>query len=80
MSRKRFNPNRLYSSETYTISCRIHREFIQRFHHEHVTEIHQISSEIKVRSKFYVSCFGRLVEVTEAEANELKSVVNIIVK
>lgn len=80
MSRKRFNPNRLCSSENYGISCKIHREFIQRFHNEHIAEIHEISTQIKVHKKYFVQCFGKLIEVSEVEVKELEQFAKIIVK
>lgn len=78
MARKRFNLNRVCSSDNYQSSRNIHRDYIKNFHNIHVVEIESITKVTKVKQKCYTSCFGQLVEITEAEAIRLENYVKII--
>lgn len=78
--RKRFNPNRICSSENYEASQRTHRDFINRFHEENFTEIQMITKHVSVKQHFYVNCFGKLIEITEVEAIRIKQSVTVIIK
>lgn len=76
--RKRINPNALCSSYNYECSRRIHREYIRRFHSENILEIESITESIKIEEKYFVSCFGKLVEVTKVEATKVEQSIKII--
>nr|DAJ81329.1 MAG TPA: hypothetical protein [Caudoviricetes sp.] len=78
--RKRFNSNRICSSENYEASQRAHREFINRFHEENLVEIQRVTECISVKQHFYVNCFGKLIEITEVEALRIEQSVKIIRK
>lgn len=80
MARQRFKLNRVCSSENYERSQEIRRDFIRRFHSENVEEIHKISSTIIIRKRYYVSCFGKLIEVSEERALRLEKTMKIIKK
>lgn len=78
--RKRFNPNRICSSENYEASQKTHRDFINRFHEENLVEIQRVTECISVKQHFYVNCFGKLIEITEVEALRIKQSVTVIIK
>lgn len=78
--RKRFNPNRICSSENYAESQKVHREFINRFHCENSVEIQKVIESVSIKKHFYVSCFGKLIEITEVEAIRIKRSVTVIIK
>lgn len=73
-TRKHFNPNRICSSENYRASRKAHQDFIRRQHEENIVEIQEISECISIRKKCYVSCFGKLVEITEVEAAKVSTI------
>lgn len=78
--RKRFKVSRVCSSDNYKESKKLHKEYIQNFHNTHIIEIESISSSIVIKPKYYISCFGKLMEITEVEAIRLKESVKIIIK
>ena len=78
--RKRFNSNRICSSENYEASQRVHREYITRFHDENSVEIKRVTESVKVKQHCYVSCFGKLIEITEVEALRVEQSVKVIRK
>lgn len=80
MARQRFKLNRICSSENYEKSQEIRRDFIRRFHSENVGEIHRISSTIVVKTRYFVQCFGKLIEVSEERALRLEKTMKIIRK
>lgn len=73
--RTRFKTNRIASSDNYEASKRIHIESLRRFHNTHIDEIKSISAGIK---RYYVKCFGRLVEISKKEADKLNKSLIIV--
>lgn len=78
--RKRFNSNRICSSENYEASQRVHREYIARFHDENLVEIKRVTESVEVKQHCYVSCFGKLIEITEIDAVRIEQSVKVIRK
>lgn len=78
--RKRFKQCRICSSESYILSRQIHRRYIREWHANHSEEIRIISERIVVKQRYYVMCFGNLVEITETEAIRMQSCMTIIRK
>lgn len=78
--RRRFKQCRICSSENYILSRQIHRRYIREWHANHSEEIRIISERIVVRQRYYVMCFGNLVEITETEAIRMQSCMTIIRK
>lgn len=74
--RKRINRNSLCSSENYEVSRKIHIEYVREFHEEHIVEIEKYILEEK---RYYVSVFGKLVEISETEALRIKDSVRIVI-
>lgn len=75
--RKRFNPNTICSSSNYEQSKKVHKRFIARVHEENIEVISTI--KVTTRNRYYVRCFGKLVEITKEEAVELKRTFDIII-
>ncbi len=78
--RRRFKQCRICSSESYILSRQIHRRYIREWHANHSEEIRIISERIVVKQRYYVMCFGNLVEITETEAIRMQSCMTIIRK
>ena len=78
--RRRFKLNRICSSENYILSRQIYRRYICEWHATHSEEVYTISESIVVRQKYYVMCFGKLMEITETEAIRLQSCMTVIRK
>lgn len=78
--RNKINPNAVCSSKNYVKSKKVHREYIRRFHRENTLEIEKITESIVVSKKYYVSCFGRLVEISEQEARKVRKSIKVIIK
>lgn len=78
--RKRFNSNRICSSENYEVSQRVHRDYITRFHDENSVEIKRVTESVEVKQRCYVSCFGKLIELTEIDAVRIEQSVKVIRK
>lgn len=78
--RKRFNSNRICSSENYEASQRVHRDYITRFHDENSVEIKRVTESIAIKQRYFVNCFGKLIEVTEVDAVRIEKSVKIIRK
>lgn len=76
--RKRFNRACICSSENYEKSKKAHREFLFEKHNKNITEITEIVTTFKITKRYYVKCFGKLIEVTEREALMLGSELIII--
>lgn len=74
--RKRINRNSLCSSENYEVSRKLHIEYVREFHEEHIVEIEKYILEEK---RYYVSVFGKLVEISETEALRIKDSVRIVI-
>lgn len=79
-TRKRFSLNRVCSSDQYMKSRNIHRDFVRNYHEEHTLEIKSVTESISIKKKCYVSCFGELVEITEAEATRIEQYIKVIRK
>ena len=67
MSRKRFKINRVASSDNYKLSRKLHTNFIQDWHYENAEIVTKISASIVVKKQMYVSVFGELIPISEAE-------------
>lgn len=78
--RKRFKLCRICSSENYVLSRQIRRRYICEWHALHSEEVRIISESIVVRPRYYVKCFGKLMELTEAEAMDMQPFVPVICK
>lgn len=78
--RKRFKPDRICSSDNYLLSRQIYRNYIRRWHAEHSDEILVITQSISIRQKYYVKCFGKLIEISEDDAICLETCMTIIRK
>lgn len=66
MVRKRFNRNIIASSDSY--KKRSHDNFIKEQHEKNKDMIAEISVNIKVAPKYYIKCFGKLIQITKEEA------------
>lgn len=66
MTRKRFSRNIIASSDSY--KKRSHDSFIKEQHEKNKDMIAEISVSIKVAPKYYIKCFGKLIQITEEEA------------
>lgn len=78
--RQRFNSNRLCSSENYALSKAVRRTHIQNWHQKNIDEVRSISQRTPVKPTYFVKCFDKLIEITEAEAARLGSTMEIIRK
>lgn len=76
--RKRVNLNAVCSSENYELSRRLHQEYIKRLHSENILEVKRITESIAIRKKCFVSCFGKLIEITEIEATRIEQSIKVI--
>lgn len=74
--RERFKTSRICSSSNYKQSIKARRTFVQRTHNS--IEAEKISSEIGVIKKPFTKVFGKLIPLTESEANRLSNSVNIV--
>lgn len=79
-TRQHFNPNRICSSENYEASRKVHQDFIRRQHEQNIVEVREVTESITVNQHCYVSCFGKLIEVTEIEALRIEKSVKVIRK
>lgn len=66
MTRKRFSRNIIASSDSY--KKRSHDNYIKEQHEQNKDIISEISVSIKVAPKYYIKCFGKLIQITEEEA------------
>ena len=63
--RKRFSRRPCFSSE---------RDFQSKAHTQYITECHEANKiviEKIVTTKYYIKCFGKLMEITKEEAEHL---------
>lgn len=74
--RHRFNKERICSSENYELSKRLHNNYLREFHNIHIVEIEQLV--IMEKKKYFVSVFGKLIEISESEAFNIKDSVRVI--
>lgn len=66
MARKRFSRNIIASNDSY--KKRSHDNYIKEQHEQNKDIISEISVSIKVAPKYYIKCFGKLIQITEKEA------------
>ncbi len=78
--RKRIRLNAICSSDNYEESRKLHIEYVQKYCKEHIEEFTKLTQEIKSETKCYVSCFGKLIEITELEATKIEKSIKIIRK
>lgn len=85
MKRKRKKQGAICSSTNYRQSRQEYREYLRRWHNEHVEEIERISASIEVTTsikvtykKAYIRVFGELIPITIEEAEILKETTVII--
>lgn len=76
--RKRINLNAVCSSENYELSRKLHREYIKKSHSKNILEVKRITESIVIRKKCFVLCFGKLIEITEAEAARVEQSIKVI--
>ena len=69
--RQRFNAARVCSSQDYTQSKRAHRAHLDRRHEENACLVAEITATIVLKPRYFTKCFGRLIEITEADAMRL---------
>lgn len=74
--RHRFNKERICSSENYELSKKLHNNYLREFHNIHIVEIEQLV--IMKKKKYFVSVFGKLIEISESEAFNIKDSVRVI--
>lgn len=63
--RKRFNAQRICSSESYESSIRAHHNDLARNHN--CQTIIEISKTIVVKKRYYTKVFGKIVNINESE-------------
>lgn len=79
-TRQHFKASRICSSENYEASRKAYREYINKCHEENIAEIQEITERISITKRCYVSCFGKLIEITKIEALRIEKSVKIIRK
>lgn len=65
--RKRIKRNCLASSENYEASRKVHSEFLKEWHEENIKEVEVISASIVIKRQKFVSVFGKLIPISEAD-------------
>lgn len=75
MSRKRFKRSAIASSRGDYVRI-AHRAWLAEEHEKFV----KLEFSIELPPRYFVKCFGKLMEITEREAMMLKRTVNIITK
>lgn len=63
--RKRFNTERIYSSENYEFSQRCHKRILTTNHNN--KEVITLSSKVKITKTYYTYVFGKKVQIKKAE-------------
>lgn len=77
--RKRFNRKAVCSSSNYETSRRSHLELLRENHENNHGVFSMISYEVKVTKHAYISCFGKLIPISDDEV-VLHDTLNIIYK
>lgn len=77
--RRRFNAERICSSDNFEMSLQAHENYLRRTGRIGESVIKTVIEQHVVR-KCYMSCFGKLIEITEEEASRIESTVKIIRK
>jgi hypothetical protein len=70
--RKRINPAAVCSSDNYKRSRELHNDYIRKIHEQNKEIVIEISKEVKTTLHAYVMCFGKRIEITLEEAQEIK--------
>lgn len=68
--RKRFKTTRICSSDNYKLSKKIHDKYV----------IMHSTIEYVAVHRYYIECFGKLVEIEKTEAMRLCQTVKVIIK
>lgn len=68
--RRRFKINRICSSENYVLSKRTYQKYSCESSEDTTVIVRQT---VVVTPKYYVKCFGKLVEITKDEASRMQS-------
>lgn len=76
--RPRINRVAVCSSHNYPQSRNIHLEFVREKHEDNKEEIIKISSEIHVKTRAYVMCFGKRIEISIEEAHRVEHSIKVI--
>lgn len=79
MTRKRFNRVAICSSSNYEASKKSHRDYIREQHIINAPVVDIITTEVVVKRQAFISIFGTLVPISEAEILQHKTL-NIIYK
>lgn len=64
--RKRFNRERLCSSDNYEASQRIHRKHLQELHNNQIDKV-EVFMETHYVKRMYVKVFGKEIQIQESE-------------
>lgn len=75
--RKRFNRNRIASSDNYSRSRKCKRDFLIETHLKNIDLIKEITQSIKMP---YIKVFGKEVCISREEASRLSPEINVIMK
>lgn len=76
--RQRFKTTRICSSENPGQTMRYHRKHLENWHSTHSSEVEAISQSIPIKQRFFMQCFGKLIEISESEALCIESYTTII--
>lgn len=68
--RKRFNTERICSSENYELSQRYHKRILTTNHNN--KEVITLSSEVKITKTYYTYVFGKKVQIKKTELSHYK--------
>lgn len=71
--RKRFKAERICSSDNYELSKKAHRNYLKR-----TKEVTSTIFQYQKETKYYINCFGEMMEITREEALSIKETVKVI--
>lgn len=77
--RQRFNRNAVASSRGSYVR-HSHLSYLKEQHEKNAEYIAKIEITVKVQPKYYVKCFGKLMQVTEMETKMLGDLVITVTK
>ena len=75
--RQRFKQSRVYSSDNYVISKKLHKAFLVEEHNKNAVVLEHIIEKHSTK-KAFVRCFGELMPITLEEAEKIGTSVTII--
>lgn len=78
--RKKFKINRIASSDNYSLSRKVYRQYLENCHKANVEVIEQMTSSLVIKKQKYVAVFGKLVPVSEEELRIHNTTTLIIVE